>query len=306
MNSRDSLASLANDQSLTATIELIEQAIGRLQAGESLDIEALAAAHPEQAAALRELAPAMRVLADLGASASNGEVELSPCFDPHNPAAGVLADFRILREVGRGGMGVVYEAWQLSLNRRVALKVLPFAAAFDPKTLQRFKIESQAAAQLHHTHIVPVYGVGCEKGVHFFAMQFIDGRTLAELIVELSEVGGKAEGGHQGSGDRSQEAEGRIQESGVRNQESEGRKRGTGFLARHNSLGRPGYTQKDGAGTKDETLPLAQLSTDHARRSSAFYRTIARLGIEAAEAARSCPRAGRAPSRYQAGQLVDR
>jgi WD40 repeat protein/serine/threonine protein kinase len=96
-----------------------------------------------------------------------------------------LGDFQIVREIGRGGMGVVYEAEQLSLGRRVALKVLPFAAALDAKQLQRFKNEAQAAAGLHHTNIVPVYAVGCERGVHYFAMQFIDGRTLAQLIQEL-------------------------------------------------------------------------------------------------------------------------
>ena len=101
------------------------------------------------------------------------------------PEAGTpLGDYRLLREIGRGGMGVVYEAEQLSLQRRVALKVLPFAAALDAKQLQRFKNEAQAAANLHHQNIVPVYGVGCERGVHYYAMQFIEGRTLAALIQE--------------------------------------------------------------------------------------------------------------------------
>ena len=86
-------------------------------------------------------------------------------------------------------MGVVYEAEQISLGRRVALKVLPFAAALDPRQLQRFKNEAQAAACLHHTNIVPVYGVGCERGVHYYAMQFIEGQTLAAIIEDLR--GGK-------------------------------------------------------------------------------------------------------------------
>src|SRR5207237_10291028 len=88
-------------------------------------------------------------------------------------------------ELGRGGMGVVYEAEQLSLGRRVALKVLPFAAALDARQLQRFKNEAQAAAQLHHPNIVPVYAVGCERGVHFYAMQLIEGQSLAALIHKL-------------------------------------------------------------------------------------------------------------------------
>jgi serine/threonine protein kinase/tetratricopeptide (TPR) repeat protein len=99
-------------------------------------------------------------------------------------AGGCLGDFRIVREVGRGGMGVVYEAEQVSLGRRVALKVLPFAATMDPRHLQRFHNEARAAGSLHHTNIVPVYAVGCERGVHYYAMQFIDGRTLADFIAQ--------------------------------------------------------------------------------------------------------------------------
>ncbi|MCB1125923.1 MAG: protein kinase, partial [Verrucomicrobiae bacterium] len=98
-----------------------------------------------------------------------------------------LGDFRLVRELGRGGMGVVYEAEQLSLGRRVALKVLPFAALLDERLLQRFKHEAHAAAQLHHTHIVPVYSVGCERGVHYYAMQFVEGQPLSAVIRELRE-----------------------------------------------------------------------------------------------------------------------
>src|SRR4029078_10828063 len=103
-----------------------------------------------------------------------------------------LGDFRILRELGRGGMGIVYEAEQISLNRKVALKVLPFADTMDPRHLQRFRNEAQAAACLHHPNIVPVHGVGCERGVHYYAMQLIDGRSLAAVIDELrGDVGPK-------------------------------------------------------------------------------------------------------------------
>src|SRR5262249_11987672 len=91
-------------------------------------------------------------------------------------------------------MGVVYEAEQISLRRRVALKVLPFAAALDAKQLQRFKNEALAAAGLQHPHIVPVHAVGSDRGVHYYAMQFIEGKTLAEVIAQLrKERGSKNE-----------------------------------------------------------------------------------------------------------------
>ena len=98
------------------------------------------------------------------------------------PSVGLLGDFRILRELGRGGMGVVYEAEQLSLGRRVALKVLPFAAMLDKQQLARFKNEARAAATLDHPNIVAIYSVGGERGVHYYAMQLIEGQSLAQVI----------------------------------------------------------------------------------------------------------------------------
>jgi serine/threonine protein kinase len=99
---------------------------------------------------------------------------------------GQIGDYRLLREIGRGGMGVVYEAEQQSLRRRVALKMLPLVGGVDPRQLQRFRNEAEAAAHLHHTHIVPVFAVGSERGVHFYAMQYIQGLSLASLIDELT------------------------------------------------------------------------------------------------------------------------
>jgi tetratricopeptide (TPR) repeat protein len=165
---------------------LVERLTARLQAGEAVDEEAILREYPEHADALRRLLPTLRVLGELGS-----------CCDPARAGedagrggdslAGVLGDFRIVREVGRGGMGVVYEAEQVSLGRRVALKVLPFAATMDPRHLQRFHNEARAAACLHHTNIVPVFFVGCERGVHFYAMQFIDGRPLSDVIREMGQ-----------------------------------------------------------------------------------------------------------------------
>ncbi|MCO6454089.1 MAG: serine/threonine protein kinase [Pirellulaceae bacterium] len=96
-----------------------------------------------------------------------------------------LGDYRIIREIGRGGMGVVYEAEQQSLGRRVAVKVLPRQATLDGKHLARFQREAQTAARLHHTNIVPVYGVGQQEGLHYYAMQFIHGLGLDKVLSEL-------------------------------------------------------------------------------------------------------------------------
>ncbi len=96
-----------------------------------------------------------------------------------------LGDFRVIRVLGRGGMGVVYEAEQVSLGRRVALKVLPFASSLDPKQRQRFQVEAQAAAHLQHPHIVPVFAVGESNGTPYYAMQFIEGPSLATVIRDL-------------------------------------------------------------------------------------------------------------------------
>src|SRR6516164_6025994 len=96
-----------------------------------------------------------------------------------------LGDFEIIREIGRGGMGVVYEARQVSLNRKVALKVLSGGLGLTPKAVQRFRREAEAAAKLHHTNIVPVYAIGEEGGAHFYAMELIDGPSLDHVIREL-------------------------------------------------------------------------------------------------------------------------
>ena len=96
-----------------------------------------------------------------------------------------IGDFRIVREIGRGGMGLVYEAEQISLGRRVALKVLPFTGLLDSRQLKRFKNEARAAAQLEHRNIVPVHAVGSDHGVHYYAMQLIEGRSLDKVLAEL-------------------------------------------------------------------------------------------------------------------------
>ena len=98
---------------------------------------------------------------------------------------GRLGDFRILRVLGRGGMGVVYEAIQESLGRHVALKVLPPHGRLDATQLARFRREARAAAGLHHTNIVPVFAVGEQDGVPYYAMQFIRGQGIDTILDEL-------------------------------------------------------------------------------------------------------------------------
>jgi serine/threonine protein kinase len=96
-----------------------------------------------------------------------------------------LGDFEGLREIGRGGMGIVYEAVQTSLGRRVALKVLGSGLGLTPKAVDRFRREAAAAARLHHTNIVPVYSTGEECGIHFYAMELIDGPSLDSVIRQM-------------------------------------------------------------------------------------------------------------------------
>src|SRR5262249_50839350 len=113
----------------------------------------------------------------------------------HPPARQRLGDFEIVREVGRGGMGVVYEARQVSLNRKVALKVLNNSFGLSPKAVPRFRREAEAAAKLHHTNIVPVYATGEENGTHFYALELIDGPSLDTVIRQLRQAqDGKAPG----------------------------------------------------------------------------------------------------------------
>ncbi len=93
-----------------------------------------------------------------------------------------LGDFEIIRELGRGGMGVVYEARQVSLNRKVALKVISSALGLSSKAEVRFKREAEAAGKLHHTNIVPIYATGEDDGTHYYAMELIDGSSLPDML----------------------------------------------------------------------------------------------------------------------------
>jgi tRNA A-37 threonylcarbamoyl transferase component Bud32 len=156
-----------------ALVRLLDQYLADLQAGRAPDRQRLLADHPELAGKL--------------AQCLAGVDFIHRAARPQEQAPAQLGDFRVLREVGRGGMGVVYEAEQVSLKRRVALKVLRYGPASDEEAMRRFRREAETVAGLHHTNIVPVFASGCEQGVHFFAMQFIEGRSLADLLREQAQ-----------------------------------------------------------------------------------------------------------------------
>ena len=178
-----------------------ESFLARYRAGERPSIEEYATRHPELADQIRWLMPALvRMEQDLS-------LDPARAAPPRRPAEASgesrrLGDYRILREIGRGGMGVVYEAEQVSLGRRVALKVLPRQVAGDGLALARFRREAKAAARLHHTNIVPVFEVGRDGEVAYYAMQFVEGQGLDKVIDELARLRdpGRKPGGAEGPG----------------------------------------------------------------------------------------------------------
>ena len=165
---------------------LAEQFLLRVRKGEPVTPESFAGEHPEHGPQLLDLLPTLLLLEqakrERESTASSGRRLSIPQLQQ-------LGDFRIVREVGRGGMGVVFEAVQESLGRRVALKVLPQASLLTGHQLERFRREAQTAARLHHTHIVPVFDSGEADGFHYYAMQFIDGSSLDAVIKQQRAAG---------------------------------------------------------------------------------------------------------------------
>ncbi|MBE7501144.1 MAG: protein kinase [Verrucomicrobiales bacterium] len=159
---------LDSGEGTAALARILDDYLAELEAGRAPDRAQVLAAHPHLAA---ELEPALAGLEFIQQTAGRGADTPSQ-----------LGDFRIVREVGRGGMGVVYEAEQVSLKRRVALKVLRFGAVADEVAMARFQREAETVARLHHTNIVPIFAVGSANGVRYYAMQFIEGRDLADRV----------------------------------------------------------------------------------------------------------------------------
>lgn len=173
-----------------------------------------------------------------------------------------LGDFRILHEIGRGGMGVVYEAEQVSMGRKVALKILPLAAILDQQRLDRFHNEVRAAATLDHPHCVPIYAVGEERGVHYYAMKLIRGQSLASVIDELRSRGAFADAYFERPA-KTPSSNGHVIEPSHRDSAA------TANEARINGANSPAI----------ETLSLSRSS-----RKREYFRRIAEMGAQAADA----------------------
>ena len=165
--------------------DLAEEFAGRFRRGERPSLQEYVDRLPEMAAEIREMFPA---LVEVEQADGDARREARQSATPAIPSLRELGDFRIHREVGRGGMGVVYEAEQISLGRRVALKVLPAHAVGDRMAMERFRREAKAAARMHHTNIVPVFEVGREGEFAFYAMQLIQGQGLDQVIDELKRL----------------------------------------------------------------------------------------------------------------------
>jgi WD40 repeat protein len=161
--------------------QLAEEFAERHRRGERPSLQEYIDRLPKMAEAFREMFPNLVEVERVEGDARENARRPSPAVPPLRQ----IGDYRLVREVGRGGMGVVYQAEQVSLGRRVALKVLSRQASGDRRILERFRREARAAARLHHTNIVPVYEVGQDGDLCFYAMQFIQGPGLDAVIAEL-------------------------------------------------------------------------------------------------------------------------
>ena len=193
-SSREMQPNLDDSSGAREPVELLaEEFLQRRRRGERPTAEEYEGRYPELAESIRNLFPALILMENLDAGSLG--VQASPVDRSTATAAGrgfisahvpdQLGDYRILREIGRGGMGIVYEAEQGSLGRRVALKILPPGALTNPVQVRRFERNARAAGWLHHTNIVPIFGVGCEGDNYYYVMQYIQGQPLSDVLAEL-------------------------------------------------------------------------------------------------------------------------
>ena len=229
----------------------------KLADGETPDVEDYARQHPTIADALRRVLPALNSLDKPMGPSPPGFKQIGG----HLKERDTLGDFRIVREIGRGGMGIVYEAEEQSLGRSVALKVLPFTAMLDEKQLARFRNEARAAATLSHRNIVPVYSFGSQGGVHYYSMECIRGQSMAELIRDL-----------RLANDRNHEPNHDIADALTR----------IDFLTSDNENSTTRDSSMDSAAVHQEPPAADSISANHLKNGSIFFRNVARLGIQAA------------------------
>ena len=244
--------------------------------------------YPELACQIRELFPALIAIEQFGLAADHPAEALGLTSARSGPMPERLGDYRILREIARGGMGIVYEAVQESLGRHVALKVLPPHRLSDPRQLERFQREARAAAMLHHTNIVPVFGVGEHNGVHHYAMQYIQGQSLDAVLREVKRMRGVEPAVPAAS---SESRHGLALATSVAIGLVSGRFAGQqGLLTETVDL--PASFSAPPPHGKDVVSEIAE--PDSARPASAssilgqsgspYYRSVARIGVQAAEA----------------------
>jgi len=259
----------------------LQRYMDALDAGQAPERHEFLAAHPDIATTLATCLESLALVHSV-APRLRKQVSDSVGLDTTAALPAALGDFRVIREIGRGGMGVVYEAEQLSLGRRVALKVLPFASALDATRLQRFKNEAQAAAQLHHTNIVPVYAVGCERGVHFYAMQLIEGQTLGAIVRQMAHSAAIRQGQSRNTSP--------VTEDWVVLASPEGEARRAAMQEK--SAATRAAPQADTNATPPATDFTNLLSAERKNARAAFYQAAARLGVQAAEALEHAHQAG--------------
>ena len=254
------------------------------------------------------------MMEELGDETSDRTSSLGGTGTTLGATAGRIGEFLLLREVGRGGMGVVYEAEQESLGRRVALKVLPSGALTDTKQIRRFEREARSAARLHHTNIVPIFGVGETDGTHYYVMQFIQGQGLDAVLHELKKLRDARETRASSTASRERPVKGRNVAADIAQSLVTGRFGvGTGGVALSPEgtataawSDAPHYSPASAAPSEasvvgsSSTSAVSTLSETDRR----FAQAVARIGVQVAEALAHAHGAGHSPPRYQAVELA--
>jgi eukaryotic-like serine/threonine-protein kinase len=161
---------------------LADEFVARRRRGETPSLDEYAARCPERADEIRELFPAIAAMERWKPRPSIPRQRIDG-----GPIRERIGEYRLIREIGRGGMGIVYEAEQASLGRRVAIKVLPGVGWADDRPMQRFLREAKTTAGLRHGNIVPVFAVGHEDELHYYVMPLILGSGLDRVVLELRE-----------------------------------------------------------------------------------------------------------------------